>query len=208
MKPLIKRILAYIFDLMAVTFVAGVISMSVLNPNYDKSVEVSEKYQARLLEIQEEMFKKEDAEALELFNEFIDTYKVGIRKINRLSIYEEIILMVMLVLYFGLFAYIFDGETVGKRMMHLRTVAVSGERASMWQLVLRMLILYGVPLTALNLIFSYVLGAGSFFGAYIILSVASFLLEVALLALLFIRKDNRSIHDLIAKTKVIEVERK
>ena len=101
--------------------------------------------------------------------------------------------------YFILTTYFLKGQTVGKKLLR---IAVVGEKGalSLKHIVLRYVVLYFVP---------YVFGqAVNFvFGTQTTLSdISIWAFNIAYIAVMFHNKDRQMLHDMVGKTKVVQVK--
>jgi len=206
----IRRVLAYIFDVIAISLISSALSMSPLNPNIEKKESLNIEYTEKVEELNESLSKLDSDEDSEKVNElsenFYEYYQNYLYKQTRISLYEGLITFSSIVLYFVFFAYFFEGETVGKRLMKIKIVKNDGKRVKIVNLLVRAAFLYGVIITALNIIFSYVFPIKSFLYLYNVLYYISLGIEVTTLIMILKRNDGRGLHDLIAGTKVIDVK--
>ena len=110
------------------------------------------------------------------------------------------------VLYFVVLpAFVWEGQTPGKRLFHLKIVAADGSRASLGQLLLRqvvgIIVVEGALVTAsatLRNVVQLTSGVSLAYGldVGIVVSLVS-------VALLWFTKDHRALHDFIGTTKVV-----
>ena len=201
-----RRVLAYIFDVTAVYFIIMAISVSPLNPNYEKGVdlqnEYNEKYQAFIDETADQSIDDEEYE--NKFNEFSDYSLDVLYNESKLNIYDDIYTTVLMILYFAVFAYFFGGETVGKRLLKIKVVDKNGNKPKFWQLLVRTVVLFGLPLSLLSSILSYAIGKNAFFYASAGINLVNMILSIAILITFFANKEHLGLHDMIAKTKVVK----
>lgn len=208
MSKTFRRVAAFFFDLLAIFFLSQVLSMSFLNPNYESSLEFSAEYREKLYEL-EEYIKEGDEEKQALaFDEFTDFYKNSILKTSKLNVYSDSISILLIIVYFVFLVHFFDGQTIGKKFMRLKVVDKSGVPANRWQLFLRTITIYSVPFTLINTMSAFAFDKEIFVYIYSMLYLLSFGIELTLIITLVFTQDNRGIHDILSKTKVIEVERK
>jgi len=204
MHMTIRRFIAYIFDLFVVLFLAGTLSMTPLNPNYDDKVDLQTEYQTKHEEVTKKMEELSEDDAKKEFEDFYVYYKSTLKEVSKLNVYDDVITVSMFLLYFVVFVYFFEGETVGKRLLRVKIVDKNDKRASLWKLFLRAFVLYEIPFTIYNLVASYVLGNDAFAVSYSIMYIVSNVLMIAIAISIKASKDRRGLHDLIAGTKVVE----
>lgn len=204
-----KRILAYVLDIVLLSLISTVISMSPLNPNYDKTAELQLTYQESMDEWNKEISSIDLDESStgvmeDAIKEYLNVSKDYAYEVNRLSIYDTIYTSIIIFLYFGVLAYFMDGSTLGKKIMNIKVTDEKENTPPVPILTIRAFILYGTIFNLLYLILAFILNKDAFLIAYTILSFISYGISIAIIASLLIRKDKRGLHDLIAHTKVEE----
>lgn len=206
----LRRMIAYIFDIMAISLISSALSMSSLNPNIDKIESLTSGYTERVESLNNdisELDSEKDSEKIDkLSKEFYEYYEGYLYKQTRLSIFEGIVTVSSIILYYVVFALFFGGETVGKRLMKIKVVNRDGKSVGFVNLLLRTIILYRMIITILNITFSYVFGLKNFLTSYNILYYVSMGIEMAIILMTLIRKDGRGLHDVVAGTKVIDIK--
>ena len=200
----IKRIVAFIIDIFIVSIIAGALSVSPLNPDKDKA----ENYRLELEEITVEYMDRissaedTDKDILEIYDEFRESAVQYNYDIARNSVYEQIITVVCMILYYCLFANYFESQTVGKRLMKLRIETKDGNTPSLWILILRMILLFRIPISILSSILCFILNAKDFYDISSLLTIITTAYSLTLICMALWRKDRRGLHDLISGTKV------
>ena len=242
-----KRILAYLIDIMIVTLLANCLStFPIINVNYNDYEEKVEKYNAQIepyVDFIEDFKEEYDDKKIDKneYNELQEDYieiidlkeyyedeqisKKEYDKINDLvyieynKIYQEsnyelmkinyipsIITIVCIILYFVVFGYFCNGQTLGKRMLQLQVVAKDNNKVNILKLFLRTIILTGVITNTLNLILLFSLSKGTFITVNEYITIITGLIEMVILFMILFRKDKRGLHDMIAGTKVIDLK--
>lgn len=223
-----KRVIAYMIDTILVSIIAFLITnvgpinyqLDNYNKNYkeyekivtkyedleEKLDEAKEKYEDK--EIKKEEYKKVKKE----FNDYKDNYMDNVKKygykLSKNSIVSSIILISLVIAYFGMFQYFANGQTLGKKIMKLRVVANKEKALNMFNYIVRCVILNGVFSNVALLICVYLCNYNSYYTAnYIITNIAS-IIEIIILMMVFMNKDGRGLHDYLAGTKVIEIDTK
>ncbi len=201
-----KRTIAFILDVFLVGLFTTLISMSPINVNYDKELDLSMDYQEKVeVWIEETEQLDESSEEYEnAYKEYIDLSQDYIYENNRLAWLDSTIMMVVIVLYYAMFPMFMDGSTLGKRIMKLRVVDLEGKQPKFWQLFVRTMVLYEVPLSLLAIIFVFTLNKVAFVSALSVLNILSYVLLIAVGATTIFKSDNRGLHDILARTSVEE----
>ena len=194
----LKRLLAYVIDILLVGFIASAISrIEVINPFYDNYIEAYEKYSKELDNLNEDnVFDKIKSE------EFVLDYQ----NVLKYGVYSSVISITCYILYFGGFQKWNKNQTVGKKLMRLKVVNKNNkDEVRMWQYILRTIIVYNLLFNSLNVVVSYVFKDELFFTISIITSIMSYVITYVGYIMILFRKDGCGLHDLVSGTKVVEV---
>lgn len=160
----------------------------------------------------------------ELYNETLENIDVNnpeiptklknaMYKYDKTNTYLYLWYMIFGVLYFVLFQFFNNGQTLGKKLFKLRVVNEKEENPNIIQYIVRFLIngstlIMGVHLLILIKVIVLLVGcSGSmYYDIHMILQSVSILIELILLGTLIVNKNNKMFNDFIARTKVIEVK--
>lgn len=200
-----KRISAYLIDILFIFIVIGLISeIKFINPYYDKYIEAYEKYNEILEDYTNEKISDK---------EFNNYYNKNYYLVSKYSVSYNIVIVVAILLYFGVFQKFNKGQTIGKKIMRIRVVSnTDNEDVSLLRYLIRTLPMYYIYIGGLipliiNTILVFILNDNNFMN--ITMVVSYLFLFVAILSFVFIciRKDERGLQDIIAKTKVEYIEK-
>ena len=139
-----------------------------------------------------------------VYNEYNQIYQDSNYELMKINYIPSIIIMVITILYFVVFGYFCNGQTLGKKMMQLQVVSKEGNRANILKLLLRTVILTGILTSILNLILLFSVNKEVYFVANEYIGIVSGIIEMIILVMVLYRKDKRGLHDLITNTKVIK----
>lgn len=199
-----KRVVAYLLDTILISLVLLAVSVSPLNKNYEKLSNLESEYSEKSDEFyeksQDEDLSKE--ELVELNKEYTDYVKDVLYEQNKLSVYNDCIGVAVIILYFGVLSYFLNGETLGKKIMQISVYSVKGQKLHLWQTIVRTIVLFGLPFTVINSILVFYLSKNAFATFSVYMTIINWLFNIALVVVFYARSDNRSIHDLLAYTKV------
>ena len=132
-KPILKRACAYIIDLMLILIISSLFAgIEALNPNEEKYEETYNQYKTMISNASDINSINNE----EVINITYDMSKYGI------SI--EIINLVVTVLYFVVFQYLNNGNTLGKTLMKIKVVSKDGKKIKFYQILLRSLIINSI----------------------------------------------------------------
>lgn len=190
-----KRFSAYLIDIMIVGFVATCLSsIVVLNPYYDNYLE---KYE----EMEEIMDKAMDEDNLEFWSD--SKFKSVYQDVVKYGSVSSLMSLGCYLLYFVGFQKWNKNQTVGKKLMKIKVVSEDNDNVSVWQYLVRTVILYNLIFSSLNVAMSFWFGSSSFFVASIVVSVIGELITYAGYLMIVFRKDGLGLHDILGKTRVV-----
>ena len=194
----IKRLFAYIIDIMIVGFVVSALAnIDVINPYINGYLESYENFSEKLSSI-----NGENAYEVISSDEFILQYKNTLKY----SAYSTGISFVCYILYFVGFQKWNKNQTVGKKLMKLKIINKdNSDNVNVWQYLIRTLILYNLIFGSINVCLSLWLNNKLFFTMSMIVSIIGYVITYLCYAMILFRKDGKGLHDLISKTEVVEV---
>lgn len=200
-----KRISAFLIDILFLFIVINLImGIKFINPYYDKYVESYENYN----EIVEKYNNKELTE-----DDFTKLYVQNYYQVTKYSISYNIIIVVCIILYFVLFQKFNNGQTLGKKLMRLKVVDSTEEKnVSILKYLIRSLSVYyiyigGILPIIINCILIFILSPSSYMTISMVISYAFLIISIVSLVMINVRKDEKGIHDLLANTKVIYINK-
>jgi uncharacterized RDD family membrane protein YckC len=212
-KYKVDRISAYLIDLLIVTFlITFLVSNTITNPFYNKTNSVCSAYS----EVEKEAKKDLDYASPESITAYIKKISPTYRTCYIRKSYAGYVWYVILTLfYFGLFAYLNDGQTLGKKMFRLKVVNnKDGKSAKFYQLIIRNIfggnrLLAGNNLVILISLFLPLIKNGYHFSIGIsILAILTYIIDIVFILLFIFKKNGRTLDDLLGFTKVIRVDKK
>lgn len=168
---------------------------------YENLLPVFEKYE-------EEIKGKDEINKLldEVNTYYSDSFNKDARKIKRLDLYRDIIQLVLIVLLLVIVPTYSKGVTVGKALFKLRVVKEDDKDATIVNHLIRAVILYGVVFSIISMIFAQTLSVNDFYQYDNVVAKISNAVLLTTLGFMVFRQDCRSLHDLIAGTKVISTK--
>lgn len=199
MDTTLKRILAFGIDMAIVTLISTIlINFTPIDPYKDKYDEAYQEYMDLTEEIQddEELYKQNEDKIIDLNYELSKNQVVS----NGVSI-------ILLLLYFGVLQYICKGQTLGKKAMNIQVISNKEDKdLNIGHYLLRTIILTNVLFTILGIISVYLFKGKTFYYVTGVISILSSFVYMINVFMIYLRKDNRGLHDIIANTKVIDLK--
>lgn len=193
---LIRRGLAYLVDLFFITFVSMLImQITFINPDYEKYETEYNKYQELI----------NDTEDVSLLIES-DEYNNTVYNISKYSVVYTFANVALYIGYFVVFQKSTQGQTLGKKLFKIKVVSNDSSNVKIWQLLLRTLFIYSIVSDLLSGVSILLLPQNVYIGFNsIIVIVFEFIMYASIIMLVF-RSDGRGLHDLVGKTKVIDLK--
>lgn len=198
MKLVFKRLGAYIIDILIVSIISALLSnIGSINYQLDKYVKTYEK----VVSTTEQYENKEITE-----KEYNKEIKNLTYTMDKNSTITTIISIACLIGYFGIFQFSQNGRTLGKRIFKLQVKKYKDGNLNIGNYLLRVLILNNVLFNIARLVFIYTMSKSVYLKSYGYLSNAQLIFQLLIIISMFMSKENRGIHDLIAGTQVIDLK--
>lgn len=188
-------IIDYIFILLLITLLG---QLRFLNPTFDEYYKTYDESMEMINNTNEEdIFKLLESEEYSLANYNLAKYSVSI----------SIISIIVYLGYFVGFQKWNKNQTLGKKLFNIEVASIENTDVKWWQILLREIIIYNLIAEILYVILILFLNVNSYFMiSNIILAISSLISLINVILILF-RKDGRGLHDLLAKTIVVEKDR-
>lgn len=195
MDTSLKRIIAFVIDIVIVSLVVSLLNYLPIDPYKDK-------YQEKYKEYTELIQKNTEEGSQEFKDEIIEVnYEV-----YKYRTYSSIISAGALILYFGVLQLVLDGQTLGKKIMKIRVVSNKDKKLNFWSYLIRIVVLNNIWLSLLNVGAVYVVSGVKFYYVTYVIGMISSLVYMLNLIMIMFRNDNRGLHDMIAGTKVMDMK--
>lgn len=186
------RLTAYIIDVIIISLITSIIFTSI--PTNNKELE------KQLSSLQDEVLSNNIT-----YEEFIDEYQDLYYKNKKDTMTQSAITLTITIAYFVIFQYMNKGQTIGKKILHLRVVDNNTEKPlSIFKGLIRSLLIWNILSGTLGIVLIYILNKESYITSYLIISsLESIFIFITAMFTLY-RKDNRGLHDIIINSKVIK----
>lgn len=187
----IKRILAFLIDSFILSIVFTVITIN-FNDNSDN---ISNKLMETL-----EQYQNNEITMEEYTDSVVDTNY----QLQKSSVPTNALQVVLYVGYFIVFGYLNKGQTVGKKLCKIKVVNKDGNLPSVWNMIVRSLLIYGIFTLLYSIVFVNILDKYIFTYGYMLIDYITVIFVMIAFFMILYRKDGRGLHDVIARTYVIE----
>ena len=187
----IKRLSAFIIDTMILSIIYAIITMGFTVDTSDINTELSnvlEQYENSEITVEEYTDK-----VIELNYE-----------LQKSSFTTNVLEVVLYIGYFIVFAFLNKGQTLGKKLCKIKVVNKEGGTPSIWNMIFRSLFIYGISTLLFSVLFVNVLDSKIFTYGYTIVTYVEAIFMMISFFMIMYKKDGKGLHDIIAKTYVIE----
>ena len=189
----IQRFGAFIIDILLITVIASIISIPFINENKN------EKLQTEAMEIVEKMQNSEIT-----VKEYVEEYSSIYYKLARFSGIVTLITLLLDVFYYVVYQVYAKGQTIGKKIMKIKVVSEDGELTTD-QMIIRGLIANSILATIITFSFMLFIPKSVYFYCVSVVELIQYLSIFISVIMIMKRKDGKSIHDMLAHTKVVRV---
>ena len=191
-----KRLLAYFIDIIILSLILTFVGLFI--PSNSNLVNLNNE----LISINNN-FMNQEIDAITFINQYSNIgYSIG-RELflsNLISVAVGIIYFIVYPLYNG-------GQSIGKKIIGLKIVSADDSAVSSNSLLIRYLLMESIGTTIISMCLIFVIKDFYYILCDSILSFLQFLVVIISIFMVIYRRDKRSLPDLIAGTKVIEVKK-
>lgn len=187
-----KRLAAYLLDLVVIAVVLGII------------VGIKEKDQKVMrlrsdFNIVNELYASNEIK----FQDYFDRFTTLHQQIDQECVCYLIFNILFVLGYFILLPYIWNGQTIGKRIMKIGVVSKTEQKVTIANYLIRNIVVNGLGYMILSLLFLYLLSNKMYFIFTSILCFIQIILVIISISMILYRRDKRSLHDILSGTDVV-----
>lgn len=193
-----KRLIAYILDMLIIYIISSLIFMIVFRNDYQKYTEATEDYINSITNIAKETKNR---------NKMVDNVNEISYNYIKLGTTQTIFVITTEIIYFIFIQFFLNGQTLGKKLLKIKIVPLEGEKLDAGLFVLREIVLLVIPIRVIDLIALLTTGMNTYLKINNLTSNLNSIISILIIGTILFRQDERGIHDLISKTKVIRVEK-
>ena len=187
----IQRFVAFIIDMILVTYAAAIISTPFING--EKIIKLSEEAQ----EVMNNYFDGKSTPEV-----YIEQYSSIYYKTSKYNGLTTLITILLSVVYFIVFQLYNKGQTLGKKLMKIRVVSDTGE-FNMNQMIFREFISKFILVNMINFILMLITKNDIYLYSSVLISFIQYIIIIISMIMIKTKEDGCAIHDRIAHTKVI-----
>lgn len=187
-----KRLVAYILDAIIVSLIFSVLTMFIKESN--NLINLNNQ-----LNTISENFINKTITMKEYFNQYSSIEYL----VNKEMFLQNLFSLILMIGYFVILPYYYNGQTIGKKMMKIKIVK-EDDKLTINDLALRSLLSNGIAMTFIELALIFLIKDTAYFITISILSFIQFLLVITSIFMILYRKDKKALHDIVCKTLVVD----
>ena len=205
----LKRLGAYIIDILIVSIIFTLITINITN---DKLDNLNKEYNEAMYEFSALIYGVDnttneiatDDNNVEEDYDALTTKIIDLQyDIQKESILDNSIYLLILVVYFVIFEFWNKGQTIGKKLFGLKVTADKG-KLKFWMVLVRNIIIQGIFVTLVSLVIINLVSKDIYLEITNSLSILQSLFIVVSALMILYRKDKRGLHDMMARCTVVE----
>ena len=180
---------------------------------YSKIIKISDDYKQEIEKFYDDKkITKKEYKTINknMDNHYLKIYKKLYSKVEKNSICYFIIYLITTIFYFVFFNYYTNGETLGKKIFHLKIVnnKDNNKKVSILSYIIRAIFLYQPIYYIIKLICVMTLNGNDYYSVTSIVYDIQYYLQFIIILTVMIKMDGRGLHDLLAGTRVASYNRK
>lgn len=187
-----KRLVAYILDAIIVSLIFSFLTMFIKESN--NLINLNNQ-----LNTISENFINKTITMKEYFNQYSSIEYL----VNKEMFLQNLFSLILMIGYFVILPYYYNGQTIGKKMMKIKIVK-EDDKLTINDLALRSLLANGIAMTFIELALIFLIKDTAYFITISILSFIQFLLVITSIFMILYRKDKKALHDIVCKTLVVD----
>ena len=191
-----KRLLAYFIDIIILSLILTFVGLFI--PSNSNLVNLNNE----LMSVNNN-FMNQEIDAITFINQYSN---IGY-SIARELFLSNLISVAVGIIYFIVYPLYNGGQSIGKKIIGLKIVSVDDSDVSSNSLLIRYLLMESIGATIISMCLIFVIKDFYYILCDSILSFLQFLVVIISVFMVIYRRDKRSLPDLIAGTKVIEVKK-
>lgn len=190
-----KRVLAYLVDVMIISFVSLLLTYFVpTSENYNK---LNKEFENLTIDYRNQEVTME---------EYLEKGTDINYQLNKEGVPQTIVSTVLSIIYFVVLAYFMNGETLGKKLMKIKITSNNDKKLTMNNYLIRALVIDSVLMNIITIITILLFSKDIYLTSYNIISYVFSFVYIVSLAMILFSKNGRGLQDILANTKVISTE--
>lgn len=186
-----KRLIAFFVDILIISFVATIICVPFTNE------ENTSKLEEEYLESTQSFFNNEIS--IEDYQQIQISYMYNSAKDSGLL---RIVTILLSILYFGLLQFYLKGQTLGKKLVHIRVKSDDGD-LTVNQLLFRSLIIDSIILDLILFVSMMFMNKNIYYYSSMSFELIQYIIYFVCFIMIFNNKERKGLHDVLFHTSVV-----
>ena len=186
-----QRVVAYLIDIIIVGIITSLLTFWIPQ---------SEKYESAIKE-EEEYFELYTDKKIEI-NEYVDKVYETRYVLEKETVFSSIVSIVITFAYFATFQY-YNGQTLGKKLMHIKVVSCDEKEVTHLQLAIRALIINECLFGIVSTIMLFIIKSDQYLYTVGLVEFIQVIIVIISLLMIVVRNDKKGLHDILCKTEVV-----
>ena len=191
-----KRLSAYIIDIIIISFISSLLFSTFCPKRAEENTKV----------LQEMLISIKTLGSSEASTD--DELQELSYKLEKTTQPLTIIQISVTIVYFIFLQYFMNGQTIGKRLFKIRIKQENEKKLVPSLFVLREVILLVIPTKIIQIICLMQMKMNNYLKVSSLIQNIHFIIYLAIIGTIIFREDEKGLHDIIAKTKVIPTKKK
>ncbi|MBE6153225.1 MAG: RDD family protein [Firmicutes bacterium] len=192
-----KRFASYVIDFIIITVILNLVSFVIpenknLTNLNNELTELTNEYAEKDIHTEEEIENYMEASAPLTY------------RIDKENFLFSVVGIIIYILYYVVFQYKNNGQTLGKKIMGIKVVKEDSE-ISINDFIYRSFIINSILFNMIILILLFITKDVTYITLVGVLGIIQFIIIAVSVCMILFRKDKKSLHDIITNTKVVEV---
>ncbi len=192
----LRRLLAYFTD-MAILGIIITFSLLLFSNGNAKNLETLSN---EVNEVNEQLLEEEIT-----MENYIYRYAELNYQIDKMSVIDNILNTLYIILLFVYIPFLLHGQTIGMRLSKIKIVKENGTPATLNDYLFRSILIYSLGYLFITLAVVYIVPSLAYFTISSILVILEFLLVFTSTFMILYRHDRKGLHDILTKTKLMKI---
>ena len=188
-----KRFVAFVVDILIISFVASMICVPFINVENENKLE--DEYITNLQEFFNKNISVEDYQKVQMSYVYNSAKESGLTRI---------VTVILGILYFGLLQFYLKGQTLGKKLTHICVKSDDGE-LTINQLLFRALIVDSLVLDIVLFATMMFMNKNVYYYSALTFELIQYIVYFVCMIMIIKNKEKKGLHDVLFHTSVVEV---
>ena len=137
--------------------------------------------------------------------DYIYQYADITKKVDKLEIVDNLLNFIYIIMLFVYIPFFLKGQTLGMKLAKIKVVKSNGDKARMLDYLFRSLLIYMLGYLLITITCLFLVSSLTYLIVSIISAILVFLLVIISTFMILYRNDQRGLHDILTRTKIIRI---